>query len=83
MLPSATSTGPYSVGVGYYNSEINTSASFQENDVDYFALTGGWNVAPGLDFYAEYDYVDMEDGLATTTNDNEASVFMVGTKVSF
>lgn len=75
-------TGPYSVGVGYFSSEKQISNT-QENSVDYFALTGGWNVAPGLDFYAEYDYVEMDDGLAATANDNEANVFMVGTKVSF
>ena len=78
-------TGPYSVGVGYFSSEtdINNGGTIRQAEADYFALTGGWNVAPGLDFYAEYDYVELEDGLAATTNDNEANVFMVGTKVSF
>ena len=75
-------TGPYSVGVGYFNSEKEFSST-RTAEADYFAITGGWNVAPGLDFYAEYDYVDLEDGNAATANDNEASVFMVGTKVSF
>lgn len=75
-------TGPYKVGVGYYNSEKEFTST-RTAEADYFAITGGWNVAPGLDFYAEYDYVDLEDGTSATTNDNEANVFMVGTKVSF
>ncbi len=79
------STGPYKVGVGYMNSQKknNNSGTIQEAEVDYFAVTGGWNVAPGLDFYAEYDYVELDDGTSATANDNEANVFMVGTKISF
>lgn len=79
------STGPYSVGVGYYSAEetdaVGTTAVDRETEI--FAITGGWNVAPGLDFYAEYDYVELDDGLAATATDNEANVFIVGTKVSF
>ena len=76
------STGPYKVAVGYYHSERNVSNT-QEAEADIFTVTGDYNVAPGLDVYAEYLYADIEDGTTATTTDNEASSFIVGTKVSF
>jgi outer membrane protein OmpU len=75
-------TGPYKVAVGYYHSELQATAA-AEAEADVFSVTGDYNVAPGLDVYAEYLYADLDDGTSATANDNEASTFIVGTKVSF
>lgn len=76
------STGPYKVAIGYAHSEKSLSSS-QEVEADIFTVTGDYNVAPGLDVYAEYNYYDIDDGTSATADDNEANVFIVGTKVSF
>lgn len=76
------STGPYSIGVGYFNSTNENNAGL-EGEADYFAVTGGYTVAPGLKFYAEWDYVEMEGPVAGTSDDNDASAFIIGTQVSF
>lgn len=76
------STGPYKVGIAYFHSE-ETVAQNQEAEADIFSVTADWNVAPGLDVYGEYVYADLDDGTTGTSNDNEASAFIVGTKISF
>ncbi len=48
-----------------------------------FTVGGNYNVAEGLDVYGEFNYVELEDGLAATLNDNEVTTIIVGTKVSF
>jgi len=74
-------TGPYAVAVGYYHSEKDLGSN-TDVESDQIAVTGDYTVADGLAVYAEYDYVDIDED-HSTSNDNEANVFMVGTKVSF
>jgi len=73
-------TGPYAVAAGWYTSEKDLAGS-AEAEADVFSLTGDYTVADGLGIYAEYDYVDIDE--TGTASDNEANVFIVGTKVSF
>ena len=75
-------SGPFKVAAGYFASEKQV-AQTQEAEAEIFSVTGDYNVAEGLDVYAEFDYVELEDGTTATANDNDASVFIVGTKVSF
>jgi predicted porin len=79
----AYGTGPYKVSVIYMQSEANDAGSGTEDDtISYLSVGAGYAAAPGLDFYATYQYVDLDNG-GSTTNDNEANLFMVGTQVSF
>ena len=80
----AYGTGPYKVSAIYMQSEANdgTVAGTEDDEVSYFQVGFGYAAAPGLDLYAAYQYVDLDNG-GTTTNDNEANLFLVGTQVSF
>ncbi len=75
-------SGPIKVAAGYYHSEIQATAT-AEAEADIFTVTADYNVADGLDVYGEFNYYELEDGTTATTADNEANVFIVGTKVSF
>lgn len=79
----AYGTGPYKVSVIYMQSEANDGgvAGGSDDSVDYLQVGFGYAAAPGLDMYAAYQYVDLDQ--TGTTNDNEANLFMVGTQVSF
>ena len=63
------STGPYKIAAGYAHSEKNVAAN-QEAEADIFTVTGDYNVAAGLDVYAEYNYYDIEDGTSATSRDS-------------
>ncbi len=80
----AYGTGPYKVSVVYMQSEANDgeAAGGADDSVDYLQVGFGYAAAPGLDFYAAYQYVDLDNGVGTTS-DNEANLFMLGTQVSF
>ena len=76
-------TGPYKVGVGYFNSSVDGNQAGEEFETDWFAVTADYTVAPGLGVYIEYDYIELDDGLATTAQDNEAQQIILGTKITF
>ena len=75
----AYGTGPYKMSVVYMQSESDVGVN--SDDVSYMQIGAGYAAAPGLDFYAAYQYVDLDR--VGTVNDNEANLFMVGTQVSF
>lgn len=76
----AYGTGPYKVSLIYMESEANDGTNGDEK-TDYLSFGAGYTVAPGLDVYASYQYVDMDSDDAT--RQNEANMIMVGTHVSF
>jgi predicted porin len=79
----AYGSGPYKVSVAYMRSWAAQPGGVQDQDheVDYLSLGSLYAAAPRLDLYATYQYVDLDQ--AGTAGDNEASLFMVGTQVSF
>ena len=75
-------TGPYKVSVAYMQSEANDAGTGTEDDeISYLSVGASYAAAPGLDFYATYQYVDLDQ--VGTTSDNEVNMFMVGTQISF
>lgn len=81
-------SGPYQVHLTYMNSSAergtNVGAAgspFDDDEVDFISLGAQYNMAPGLDVYAELDFIDVDR--AGTTNDNDGTVFMLGTRLSF
>lgn len=79
----AYGTGPYKVSVVYMQSEANdgAAAGVQDDKVDFLQIGASYAAAPGLDFYAAYQYVDLDQ--TGTASDNESNAFMIGTNVSF
>lgn len=77
----AYGTGPYKVSVAYMQSRAGQGDGVQDDKVNYLALGASYAAAPGLDFYAEYQYVDLDQ--AGSTSDNQADLFLIGTQVSF
>lgn len=80
-LGVAYGTGPYKVSVAYMQSWAGQGTGVDDDTVDYLSVGGLYSAAPGLDFYATYQHVELEQ--AGTTSDNTANLFMVGTQVSF
>jgi len=81
-IGAAYATGPYKVSVIYMQSEGNggQAAGQKDDEVGYLSIGAGYAVAPGLDLYASYQYVDLDNG---NESDSEVNMFMVGTQVSF
>jgi len=74
-------TGPYKVSVAYMHSEAANTSGTQDDEVDYYAIGANYAAAPGLDLYATYQFIDLDQ--TGTLSDNEANMFMVGTQISF
>lgn len=77
----AYGTGPYKVSVVYMQSEAKDSSA-GDDTVDWLQVGASYAAAPGLDIYAAYRYIDL-DNAGGTTGDNEANMYLVGTQVSF
>ena len=81
------STGPYTFALGYFMGEATRAAGVEETD--FFTVQTTYNAAPGLDVYAELDWIEVNNpsssitdgGLAVTTN--EGVVLTLGTRVTF
>lgn len=73
------STGPFAIGAGWFHTESDLSTGADE-EMDIFAVTGIYTIAPGASIYAEVDFID-ESGSGIT--DNDGTIFMVGAVVSY
>jgi hypothetical protein len=76
------STGPYTFALGYFTGQATRDKG--EERTDFFTVQTTYNAAPGLDVYAEFDWIDVDNpssGLEVTTNDG--FVLTLGTKVAF
>lgn len=74
-------TGPYKIAGGYFHSWAGQGTGNDDDTVDFYSIGGDYTVAPGLDLYTEYNYIQVDRN--GTTSDNDANMFMVGTKVTF
>lgn len=72
--------GPWSVSAGYLHGEAEPDGSTLDSEFDIFAVSGGYDVAPGLYAYADLLIPSSED---TTGSDNDATILLLGTVVSF
>ncbi len=79
-LGAAYDFGPFGASVTYLNSSVETGAT-TENEFDNIVLGADYKLAPGLTPYVEASFFDFDGGLGTT--DNEGSVVIVGTNLSF
>lgn len=77
----AYATGPYAVSVGYMQSKASQATGTQDDKADVFVVGASYSAAPGLDFYTQYEYVDLDR--TGTASDNQVDLFLIGTQVSF
>lgn len=71
--------GPFGASVTYLNSRVDTGAT--HNDFDNLSIGADYKLAPGLTPYAEVSFVSLDP--TGVVNDNDATVFIAGTQVSF
>ena len=84
-------TGPYTFAVGYFHGGADQAANLSET-TNFYTAQAQYNMAPGLDVYAEVNWIDVNnpaskvtstDGLATLQDDNDGVLLLVGTRVTF
>jgi hypothetical protein len=77
--------GPWSVSVGYLKAEAKADGTnMPTQDFRNIAVSAGYQVAPGLYTYADLLFAESDDGGTTApTNDNNATILLLGTVVSF
>ena len=76
------SQGPWSVSVGYLYSEAERDSDSVDSDFRNIAVSGGYTVAPGLYAYADLLFPDSDHD-DPTISDNDATILLLGTVVSF
>lgn len=70
------------VGAAYFHSELNQDGAGSDDELDTFGVEANYTVAEGLSTYAGVLWANSEDG-DTSGNDNDSTVFVVGTALSF
>lgn len=75
----AYETGPFGVSVTYLDSEVDLGTT--HNDFSNISVGTDYKLAAGLTPYAEVSFVQVDP--TGTTNDNDATVFIAGTRLSF
>lgn len=75
-LGGAYVQGPIGASISYLNSER------ANNDFDIISVGADYQLAPGLVPYAEISFFNI-DPAATTTRDNDGTVFLLGTQLTF
>jgi hypothetical protein len=79
------STGPYTFALGYFMGEANGEKG--EEETDFFTVQTTYNAAPGLDVYAELDWIDVNNPSGLNDDDsittNDGVVLTLGTRVTF
>ena len=80
----------YTFALGYFHGEA--TGALGEEDTDFVTVQAQYNMAPGLDVYAEVDLINVynpssmltsTDEPRTAVNENDGVLFLLGTKVSF
>lgn len=75
-LGAAYETGPYGISITYLESESGAA------EFDNVVVGADYQLAPGLVPYIELSFFDADDGIAGTT-DNDGTVLLLGTELSF
>jgi outer membrane protein OmpU len=79
----------YTFALGYFHGEA--TGALGEEDTDFVTVQAQYNMAPGLEVYAEVDWINVNNpssGLTSTDGEtmlteNDGVLFLLGTKVSF
>lgn len=78
-LGGAYAYGPFGASVTYLNSRVDLGTT--HNDFSNVSVGADYKLAPGFTPYAEVSFVQVDP--TATANDNDATVFVAGTQLSF
>ena len=78
-LGAAYETGPFGASVTYLDSTYDNGTT--HNDFSNLSFSTDYKLAPGLTPYAEVDIIKVDP--TGTVDDNDATVFLLGTQVQF
>ncbi len=76
------STGPFTLAAGYFVGVYEFGNGNADDEFTNLALTADYTMAPGLGVYADLMLITDEDA-SNSANDQEATIFILGAKVSF
>lgn len=82
-LGAAYEFGPFAASVTYLESEVENGVALnQDSEFNNLVLGADYQLAPGLVPYVEVAFFDTDDNSAATT-DNDGSLVIVGTELTF
>jgi len=73
--------GPFGVSVTYLDSEYDNGGALGHNDFQNLSVGTDYKLAPGLTPYAEVSFFEQE--APGVVNDNDGTVFIAGTQLTF
>lgn len=74
--------GPWSVSATYLNSEVDAAGTVAD-EFDNLVVGADYQLAPGLVPYAEVSFFEYDSAGTGVANDNEGTVFILGTELTF
>ncbi len=80
---AAYETGPFGVSITYLDSEVETGVSGADNEFTNVAVGADYQLAPGLVPYVEVNFFDLDAAGSSSVTDNDGTVVLVGTELSF
>ncbi len=77
-------TGPWTVGAGYFHGEKDYANTVTTGDaeVDIFSIGFDYSVAPGWKIESDINFIEAEN-IDTTGTDNDGTVFVLSSTMSF
>ena len=77
-------SGPFSVSVTYLNSDVDAGvAGTDDDEFDNLSVGADYQLAPGLVPYIEASFFDFDSNGTGVANDNDGTVVLVGTELTF
>jgi len=80
-LGAAYEMGAFGASVTYLDSEYDLGTGLGSNDFSNLSVGADYKLAPGFTPYAEVSFVELD--ATGSANDNDATVFIAGTQLSF
>ena len=78
----AYETGPFGASITYLKSETELTAT-TENEFDNISVGVDYKLAPGFTPYAEVSFFEVDEAGTGLLNDNDGSVFILGSQLAF
>lgn len=74
-------TGPWTVGAQYMHSE--TEDAVGDDEVDAYGIAGSYTLGPGISVWSSLKFYDFKDDAGAPSDENEQTVFLLGTSIKF
>jgi hypothetical protein len=75
--------GPWSVGATYQEATGDIGGVNRDDQTEFVSVGGAYNLGPGIKLFAGVQLFDFEDSSGVATNEGDATVGVIGTKLSF